>query len=363
MKCSNNACMKEYDLKCIKVKQDVFKSFTLEYKNKWVCPECICLNPKRGNMDTPVRPDISRMHNTVATTPDNVNTQRGSQAQYSPTIITADDSVLLGELRQFREDILSRLDYQANAILVMQDQFTQTKNDLDKLVKIMTVLEQKINLELVRNAQNVQTQAHSMAAKLTKEVPTTTQSSFAEVVGQNKPNKPKPKQQVTSLPTTSMHSVNKRGAMKPTGVESQTTTDNNLSFSDNVEQLNQEVEIGWTTVQNKKPNRLPKKVTIGKNTEISGIMAMERKKYLHVWRLHPETTVETLSNYIKNLCGPEVSMKIEKIKHRTPRDYSSFVIGVPEKYYNMLNNEEVWPLNTEFNEWTWFRRQTATLDK
>lgn len=347
MECSNDKCRREYDLKCLKIKLDAFKTFTLAYKKKWVCPECVCLNPKRGNIDTPVRADTTRLH--ITTTPDNVNTKRGSQAQSSPTILRDVDSVLLDELRQFRVDIIARLDYQANAITLMQDQFAQTKNDLDRLVNMMRVIEEKVNLNL---AHNTQPQAYTFAPP-TKQASTSSHSSFAEAVGQNKPNKSK-KINTGNQSTAKMHNVNMCGATKSTVLETQTS---NNSPPDAIEQLEHGEEAEWTTVQYKKPNRLPKNVTIGSNTEIKGIMAMERKKYLHIWRLHPETTIENMTDYIKNLCGPEAPLKIEKIKHRTPRDYSSFLIGVSEKHYNVLNNAEVWPLNAEFNEWIWFRKQ------
>lgn len=352
MECSNEKCMKGYDLNCLKINLDAFKTFTLAYKKKWVCPECVCLNPKRGNVNTPVRGDATRLHTT--TTPDNVNTQRGSRVQFSPTISRDIDSLLLDELRQFRLEVMVRLDSQANAITLMQDQYMQTKNDLDKLVKIMTVIEEKINLQLARN---IQSQTSSTIVPPPKEASTSSHSTlkFAEAVGQNKTKKPK-KNNDNHL-TAEIHNANKRGATK----SATTVLETQASYTgppDSVKQSEQEEETGWTTVQYKKPNRLSKSVTIGRNTEIKGIVAMERMKYLHVWRLHPETTQEAMTDYIKSLCGPDAPMKIEKIKHRTARDYSSFTIGVSEKHYTLLNNAEVWPLNAEFNEWIWFRKQS-----
>lgn len=351
MECSNDKCRRGYDLQCLKISLDAFKKFTLAYKKKWVCPECVCLNPKRGNLDTPVRADPTRLRKT--TTPDNVNTQRGSQAaQFSPTILGDGESLLLEELRQFRLDMMTRMDYQANAIMLMQDQFAQTKKDLDKLVNMMTVIEEKVNLKLV---QNTQTQATSTIAPPTKEASMNSRASFAEAVGKNKPSKSL--KNTSYQPTAKKQNVNLRdGATKTTGIEARGSN----SPQDAMEQMQHDAETGWMTVQYKKPNRLPNNVTKGSNTEIRGISAMERKKYLHVWRLHPDTTLETMTEYVKNLCGSEAPMIVEKIKHRTVRDYSSFLIGVSEKHYTILNNAEVWPLNTEFSEWIWFRKQPSS---
>ncbi|KAJ8710061.1 hypothetical protein PYW07_009427 [Mythimna separata] len=352
MECSNEKCMTAYDLQCLKINRDAFKTFTLAYKKKWVCPECVCLNPKRGNIDTPVRGDSARLHTTI--TPDNVNSQRGTRVQFSPTTSSDVDSVLLDELKQFRLDIMARLDSQANAIILMQDQYTQTKKDLDKLIKIMTVIEEKVNLQLARN---IQSQTSSSIVLPPEEASTSSHSTFAEAVNKNKTKKPKKNNNNThSQSTAEIQNVNKCGATK----SATTVLETQASYTgapDVIEQSQREEETGWTTVQYKKHNRLSKNVTIGRNTEIKGIVAMERMKYLHVWRLHPETTQEAMTDYIKNLCGPETSMKIEKIKHKTARDYSSFIIGVSEKHYTLLNNAEVWPLNAEFNEWIWFRKQ------
>lgn len=72
-------------------------------------------------------------------------------------------------------------------------------------------------------------------------------------------------------------------------------------------------ESHWTIVKNKQKRRQSKEVLRGKNTSITEIQAIERMKHLHVWRLHPETTVENLSTYVEAVCDSEVKVKIEKV--------------------------------------------------
>lgn len=73
-----------------------------------------------------------------------------------------------------------------------------------------------------------------------------------------------------------------------------------------------------------------------------------------MWSLHPETLESDISEHVSIICDT-TDVKVEKIIPKTKRDYSSFFIGVPESLYSKLCNAEVWPINTRFSEWRWFR--------
>lgn len=350
MECSNNMCMKRYDIKCLNIASGAFKAYTLAYKKKWVCPDCICLKPKSGNMETPVRTDTADFN--ITTTPlNNVNIHRGSRAEFSPVMMDKDvDAALLVELRQFRSDIITRLDSQAKAITQLQHQFLQTKTDLDSLVKVIKVIESRVT-----QTQNCKSQ-EPIAEAVTKSSPTT----FAEAVTQNTSPNILPTNVASNQYSDKTQKVNKRVATKSARSPVQLNITDTVPImypSKNVDD-GANNQTGWTTVRNKKFSRVPKDVTVGNNTEIKTILATERKKHLHVWRLHPATTVEAMTNHVKSICGQDVVLKVEKIKHKTERDYSSFIIGVPEQMYSELNKAEVWPVKAEFKEWIWFRGYT-----
>lgn len=93
------------------------------------------------------------------------------------------------------------------------------------------------------------------------------------------------------------------------------------------------------------------------------IQGSERKKHLHVWRLKKDTTTESLEEHVKNICGQGIAISVEKIKHKTERDYSSFIIGVPESKYDVLCQPENWAVNIEFCEGVWFRKTTNKPNK
>lgn len=92
----------------------------------------------------------------------------------------------------------------------------------------------------------------------------------------------------------------------------------------------------------------------GGNSHISTLQAIEKKQFLHVWSLHPDTSEEAIIAHVSGICGSN-DLKVEKIIPKTKRDYSSFMVGVPETQFAKINSVDSWPLNAQFNEWVWFR--------
>lgn len=344
MECSNGKCKKHYDIACLEVDKDTFKSSTEAYKKTWVCAECVCLLPKRGNVDTPLIVKTPALKTATTTTPmNNINTQRGSQACFSPTMDS--DSMLLEELREFRAEMTARMDSQAEAITLLLNQFTQTRSDLDNIIKLMRVLEEKVETK-----------------QTISEIVDNPPSTFAVVVSQQNSSNGHKMQKISknaTTATTKTQKVNKGGATKtavlPVTETAIITTPPTSTPYEQTDIEEGDTELGWTTVIKKKHNRPIKNVAVGTNKELKAIQATERKKHLHVWRLHPETSIEAITDHVKSVCGPDVQIKVDKINHKTKRDYSSFIIGVPEDWFQKLHQPEIWPMNAEFNEWIWFR--------
>lgn len=112
----------------------------------------------------------------------------------------------------------------------------------------------------------------------------------------------------------------------------------------------------WIEVRrnNKRSNPIKR----GGNKTISSLKAVERRKFLHVWRLNKSTTVENLKEYIKQVLGDGDEVTVEQLTPKTERNYASFKIGVTVTNFEKLCDPEVWPVNVEFSEWIWFRRGT-----
>lgn len=116
----------------------------------------------------------------------------------------------------------------------------------------------------------------------------------------------------------------------------------------------------WKVVRGRKNKKARQNVILkGGNDQIATFKAIEKKKFLHVWSLLPDTSEETLVQHITNVCGTS-DIKVEKLVPKTKREYSSFMVGVPESHFDKINKSEIWPLHTQFNEWVWFRNYHTT---
>ncbi|KAJ8728658.1 hypothetical protein PYW07_006354 [Mythimna separata] len=244
MECSYGKCKKKYDLACLDINIITFKSYSMSFKKNWVCPECVSLKPKVGNSETPVRINPDFKIYTANTPTNNVTiqrgSQRGSQANLSPTIMD-NDSTLLEELREFRADMVARMDSQAKAISLLLNQFSQTKTELDNIVQIMRVLEEKVDAKLSQDKQIQNTIIHEIPDN-----PPSSTSTFAEVAYQP----------TGSSKNTYAKKVNKGGATK-SALLAENTAGITLLAVDEVKKAEmEENESGWTTVRNKKSRQL-----------------------------------------------------------------------------------------------------------
>ncbi|KAJ8724110.1 hypothetical protein PYW07_008090 [Mythimna separata] len=241
MECSYGKCKKKYDLACLDINIITFKSYSMSFKKNWVCPECVSLKPKVGNSETPVRINPDFKIYTANTPTNNVTiqrgSQRGSQANLSPTIMD-NDSTLLEELREFRADMVARMDSQAKAISLLLNQFSQTKTELDNIVQIMRVLEEKVDAKLSQDKQIQNTIIH--------ENPPSSTSTFAEVAYQP----------TGSSKNTYAKKVNKGGATKSALLAENTASITLLAVDEVKKAEMEENESGWTTVRNKKSRQL-----------------------------------------------------------------------------------------------------------
>lgn len=327
MECSHVKCNKKYDLKCLNIEIETFKAYTQAYKRKWICPECVSSLPKKGNTATPVRFCPSHQEKTPSPI-DTITIQRGSQMQLSPTLDI--DGQLLYELKQLRTEMVKRLEHQANAIQQLQNQFCETKTDLAKILNILSSLETKVEAQAIQSAQNMD---NTMEFSQTCEA-TLPASAYC----------------VQTLQTEGRKQPLKKPTSKPTLPTSSTLSSVPSTLTTEKAAANRQAKRGF---------KYEAKVGLGNSSNAMKIQATERKKHLHVWRLHPETTVEAMTDHISGICGSSVPVKIEKITHKTERDYSSFLIGVPETHFDTICQPEVWPKNAQFSEWTWFRKSTT----
>lgn len=362
MECSRVKCKKKFHLSCLALTTEDVKAFTPEHRSMWICPECACTMPKRGNKDTPVRG--TTVASKMCSPNCNVNTaERGSRRNTSEVIDT--ESLLLDEIREFRWEVQSHLEQQRKDYLLLQNRFIITEKELKEVKQILEVEQQKAKKVEMLEARiiTLTERNESLEASLKKSqtlVPNQTEQgskslipSFAKAVKDKQKqvvdNKVPAKQFVATKSTTIVSN------------EEQMPVGNRERKSEDVVILEKEEpgEENWTTVVRKKTRHVNSEVKKGGNTNAIDIQGTEKKRFLHVWRLQKQTTVESLEKYVRKIYEEEVQIKVEKIKHKTERDYASFIIGVPESKYDKLCQSENWAVNIEFAEWVWFRRATS----
>lgn len=352
MECSQAKCKKKFHLICLALTTEKVKAFTPEYRSRWICPECTCTMPKRGNTNTPVRGSTTTSEPFSPSS--YVNTkERGSRINTSE-IMDAEDQ-LLNEIREFRWEVKSQMEQQRKEYVLLQNRFINTEKELRELKQILEVVQQKANkvdiletriktlMEKNENLEASLKKSQTRVANQAGQGPKASTSSFANVV--------KEKQVVVkNVPVLSTECVATKAANPILNSE---TTSRNVPI---VEKEELDKEGNWTTVARKKNRYSNCEVKKGGNMSSMDIQGMEKKRYLHVWRLQKETTIESLEKHVSKIYEEKVPIKVEKIIHKTERDYASFIIGVPESKYDKLCQPESWAVNIEFAEWVWFRR-------
>lgn len=121
-------CKRSYDLECVNLTKLSWDKFTIKFKQSWLCPNCVCSQPKTDNTATPVRnPALNIDENSC----ENVNTMRGSRAA---PMLDSDTSVadLISEIRELRLEIKD-LRQNKNDICLLRQDFQDLKSELSNL--------------------------------------------------------------------------------------------------------------------------------------------------------------------------------------------------------------------------------------
>ncbi|CAG4959405.1 unnamed protein product [Parnassius apollo] len=125
---------------CVSITAEQYQNFTEEEKGKWVCPECRCNIPKVDNTNTPIR-GVCVMAKSFSPS-FYVNKERRDRHNYREV---CNDSRIIEEIREFRMEMISRLDDQMKEYKRLEKRFINTETELRELKNIMKVVQQKAN--------------------------------------------------------------------------------------------------------------------------------------------------------------------------------------------------------------------------
>lgn len=116
--------------------------------------------------------------------------------------------------------------------------------------------------------------------------------------------------------------------------------------------INNDDDDGFVPVKNIRKHRKNKPI-IGSSSD-TGLHCAPKLSFLHVYKLHPSTTTEQLTSYLKP-SFPEVSC--EKMNSRYPEYYSSFKIVVNELNSAKAEDPSLWPAGCCVNRYVHFKKR------
>ncbi|KAJ2946659.1 hypothetical protein O0L34_g12716 [Tuta absoluta] len=111
-------------------------------------------------------------------------------------------------------------------------------------------------------------------------------------------------------------------------------------------------ETPWVDVKSRNKRRKHTRNVIKGTGNDTELQTVERVKKVHACFFSPDTTVETLTAYMKKK-NPSDYYIIEKLKLKHEH-YASFAITVPSSKFEYFMQPDNWPSRTEVSEW--FRR-------
>lgn len=352
-------CKSGYHYSCLNITSATFREQSVTLKSTYKCDSCANVTQRvRVSDETPVRGTATKIGSETMEKPD-----ASCEDIFFKGNITS--SPVINNMESFmdvmKEVISARLSaFESKLIQEIKNSVTTLTLENSKLREELTVannkcrcLEQEINV-LKTEKRNTLQQRSSCIENPTSDII----SKSIDIQGSAVPSGPAPRP-----PPTSSHAVavaERAGGEQPPRPPRPPPPPASPSISYAAVTRNTAnmvtVESKWIDVKSVKRNNPVKK---GGNTSVALLKAVERKKFLHVWRLDKSTTEETLRGYIENVLGSDCDIIIQKLRPKTERDYASFKIGTTEGNFNKLCNPDIWPVHVEFSEWIWFRRPAA----
>lgn len=341
-----NGCKATYHYRCMKITPAEFKEGPVQLKRTFKCDICTNVSKRiRVTDDTPVRGAPSAIG--IA---DEINQSFEDSVSKDGLLTSEQKSIMTGIMEKVTSVLMAKLndieicimdEIKAN-VTVLTSENSKLRQELKEANEKCMYFEQEIrSLKTEKQTITKDKQRQSVALPGSGDT-TESSSSSAGSVNDSERGSHESRSQATEPVVSYAAVVGASAAARKTA-----------DYKDS-EIENKPVNT-WTEIKRiKKQNPIKK----GGNTSTLTLKAVERKKYLHVWRLAKDTTEDDLMQYIRNVLGDDTEITVEKVKQKIERNYASFKIGVTKCNYEKLCDAEVWPLNVEYCEWIWFRFTT-----
>lgn len=336
-------CKTCYHYACLNVTSAVFTEQYAHLKSTFKCEACSNITQRvRVTDDTPVRgvraaadcPDKDANHPCEEV---GMSTSASLNLDSLPNIMEMVKGVITERLNSLERNLMEEIKITVTALAVENSKLRQELSvanskcvSYEKEINTLKVMEKKTR-QINEGKLGTKGTSHRQNTEAT---PASVAEASSEVIAlsDNSNSKPMPQPNVSYASVASNSGVSSGGSMN--------------------------MENNWIEVKGRKKLN---PIIRGGNRSIVALKAVERKKYLHVWRLEKTTTEVDLKEYVQKILGEDSELVLTKIQPKTERDYASFKIGVTESNFEKLCVPEVWPMNVEVSEWTFFRRPATPV--
>lgn len=149
-----------------------------------------------------------------------------------------------------------------------------------------------------------------------------------------------------------------QGSLSATTASSPKDQTSPSSFSDGAS--------AWTPprpdrLNKRQPRNRPLDASVGanENSELLTVPRQPPKKALFVSRLHPDTSVSTVTKLVMEVCKSE-SVVCTRLKTKYP-SYASFHVAVSDECFALVNKSSVWPSGCLFRQFDGILREDRAL--
>lgn len=328
-------CKSGYHYKCVNITTAAFRECQVQLKRSFKCQSCANVTQRiRVTDDTPVRGASAAACSLIDIMEQNQSLQDSVQLT-SDELVDKVSSVIMAKLSAFELNILQEIKTTVAVLASENSNLRQELNDANKKCNAYEQQIKRLESEIILSKEKHLNRNIVTNTTKSLNVPTHTPSNYCDG-------------NAVTLPSTSNN--NGQASALPMPCPASYAT---VARKDAAAKVNNIVDNKWIEVINNKNKRKP--VKIGGNISIATLKAVERKRFLHVWRLEKSTTEDQLKEHIKQILGDDNDVLVEKLKPKTDRDYASFKVGATVSNFEKLCDPEVWPVNVEFSEWVWFR--------
>ncbi|PZC85529.1 hypothetical protein B5X24_HaOG216637 [Helicoverpa armigera] len=337
-----NGCKAGYHYTCANITKAAFTESQVQLRRTFKCDSCSNVTQRvRITDDTPVRGVSAATTKLREMNKYPERTASHAESWTSEQIVEKVNSAILAKLSLFESTILQEIKDTVATLALENSKLRQELNAAN--MKCISYEQQIKNMELERQISSLQPTVSSVSSCDTcvkvNNIELGSRSAAAAATAST-PAAAVPPPAPAPPPETARPAQTTYAAVASKAADSK--------VNDN----------GWVEVRSKWRNNSIKRG--GNNNSIGSLKAVERKKFLHVWRLEKNTTETDLKEYVKQVLGVEddSGIYVEKLKPKTERDYSSFKIGITITNFEKLCDPEAWPVNVEYCEWIWFRPST-----